>query len=117
MAAADELIESIDSLLQPGRLSLSDPADRIAFGCCCFIEKALSDPGWAGVVARMPELSLEIVIGIMLRLTASCAEGKFLRDDRDAAIGAILRAVGLDADQVKASLARLPLADSGVLPQ
>src|SRR5271165_3714471 len=52
-AVADELIDSINSLLQPGRLSLSDPAHRIAFGCCCFIDKALSDPGWANVLARM----------------------------------------------------------------
>jgi AcrR family transcriptional regulator len=49
-AVADELVKSIDDLLQPGRLSLGD---RIAFGCCCFIDKALSDPGWANVLARM----------------------------------------------------------------
>src|SRR5271165_5308788 len=30
-AVADELIQSIDDLLQPGRLSLSEPASRIAF--------------------------------------------------------------------------------------
>lgn len=52
-AVADELIQSIDDLLQPGRLSLSEPASRIAFGCCSFIDKALTDPGWANVLVRM----------------------------------------------------------------
>ena len=52
-AMADELIKSIDDLLEPGRLSLSKPAFRIAFGCCGFIDKALTDPVWAKVMARM----------------------------------------------------------------
>ena len=52
-AVADELIKSIDELLQPVRLSLEDPALRIAYGCSCFIDRALSDPGWAGLAARM----------------------------------------------------------------
>jgi len=147
-AVADDLIESIDTLLQPGRLSLSDPAHRIAFGCCSFIDKALSDPGWASVVARMaagsskgaentrrhlledlsqlskglqgsmpPELSLEIVVGILLQLTSACAEGRLSWHYRNAAIGAILRAIGLDAEQVKASLAILPPPAKAVRPE
>src|SRR5689334_13237434 len=35
-AVADELIKTIDDLLQPVRLSIDDPAFRIAFGCSCF---------------------------------------------------------------------------------
>ena len=52
-AVADELVKAIDDLLQPIRLSIDDPALRIAFGCSCFIDRALADPGWAGVAARM----------------------------------------------------------------
>src|ERR1700752_2113773 len=52
-AVADDLVESIDELLQPVRLSIDDPALRIAYGCSCFIDKALGDPRWAGLAARM----------------------------------------------------------------
>jgi AcrR family transcriptional regulator len=52
-AVADELIGTLDELLQPQRLSISDPLTRIAFGCNSFIEKALDDPAWANMVARM----------------------------------------------------------------
>lgn len=52
-AVADELIKTIDDLLQPIRLSMDDPALRIAYGCSCFIDRALAEPAWAGVAARM----------------------------------------------------------------
>jgi AcrR family transcriptional regulator len=52
-AVADELIQSFDELLQPIRLSISDPVLRIAFGCDAFIEKALEDRLWASLAARM----------------------------------------------------------------
>jgi len=39
--------------LQPQRLSMPDPLMRIAFACNGFFEKALEDPSWAAVVARM----------------------------------------------------------------
>lgn len=50
---ADELIKSFDELIQPSRLSLSDPLLRIAFGCDAFIQKALDDRLWAALAARM----------------------------------------------------------------
>ena len=146
-AVADELIQSIDDLLQPGRLSLSEPASRIAFGCCSFIDKALTDPGWANVLVRMataaprggeiarrhlfedlselskglsgsisPSLSLEIVVGIMIQLLGGFAGGKLSWSDREPAIAAILRAIGVDARQAKSALARLPLPPEGALP-
>jgi len=146
-AVADELVQSIDNLLQPGRLSLSEPAFRIAFGCCCFIDKALTDPGWANVLARMtagapkggeiarrhlfkdlselskglrvsisPALSLEIVVGIMIQLVGAFGEGRLSWQDREPAIAAILRAIGLDARQAKSVLARLPFPPEGALP-
>jgi AcrR family transcriptional regulator len=50
---ADELIQSFDELIQPFRLSISDPLLRIAFGCDAFIERALEDRLWASLAARM----------------------------------------------------------------
>jgi AcrR family transcriptional regulator len=52
-AVADELVKTFDGLIQPFRLSLSDPLLRIAFGCDAFIEKALDDRLWASLAARM----------------------------------------------------------------
>jgi AcrR family transcriptional regulator len=52
-AVADELVRTFDELLQPQRLSMPDPLMRIAFACNAFIEKAMEDPSWAAVVARM----------------------------------------------------------------
>ena len=52
-AVADDLIRTFDEMLQPYRLSIDDPLVRIAFGCNAFLEKALNDPVWASLVARM----------------------------------------------------------------
>jgi AcrR family transcriptional regulator len=146
-SVAEELLRSIDDLLQPVRLSLDDPALRIAYGCSCFIDKALSDPAWAGLAARMAatiarggevarrhlyedltlymkrlpkgsvsaELSLEIVVGILLQVLGAIADGRLSSRHREGTLAAILRAIGLDARQVKAMLARLP-ADRGPVP-
>jgi AcrR family transcriptional regulator len=146
-AVADEVVKSIDDLLQPGRLALGEPAQRIAFGTCGFIDKALSDPGWAMVLARMttaapkggeiarrhlledlsalskglrsslsPALSLEIVVGIMNQLLTAFGEGRLSWRDREPAVAAILRAIGVDARQAKAALARLPAPRKSALP-
>jgi AcrR family transcriptional regulator len=139
-AVVDELVKAIDDLLQPMRLSIDDPALRIAFGCSCFIDRALADPAWAGVAARMAaatptvgevarrrlledikryvkshggaisaELALEVVIGIVLQVFAAIAEGRLSSRHREGVIAAVLRAVGLDARQVKSVLTRLPV--------
>jgi AcrR family transcriptional regulator len=146
-ALAEELVKSFDDLLQPARLSLKEPALRIAFGCSCFIDKALGDPAWAGVVARMatgapiggeivrqrlfedlrnfskglpsgsvsPKLGLEIVVGIMLQLLGALGENRLTSRDREGAIIAILRAIGLDTSQVKSVVSRLPAPQSDAL--
>jgi AcrR family transcriptional regulator len=139
-AVVDGLVKVIDDLLQPMRLSIDDPALRIAFGCSCFIDRALADPGWAGVAARMAaatatvgevarrrlledikryvkshggaisaELALEVVIGIVLQVFAAIAEGRLSSRHREGVIAAVLRAIGLDARQVKSVLTRLPV--------
>ena len=146
-AVAQDLVQSFDDLLQPGRLAISEPALRIAFGCSCFIDKTLNDPAWARVVARMatsapnglefarsrffedmrrfseglpqgrtsPEVSREIVVGMMLQLLGAFGDGRLSRRHREDAIGAILRAIGLDAKQVKSVIARLPASKGGAL--
>jgi AcrR family transcriptional regulator len=52
-AVADELVKSFDELIQPIRLSLSDPLLRVAFGCDAFFQKSLDDRLWALLAARM----------------------------------------------------------------
>ncbi len=61
-----------------------------------------------------PELNLEIVVGIMLQLMRALGEGRLSSLDHGAAVGSILRAIGLSAHQAKSVLARLP-AD-GAMP-
>ncbi|THK35741.1 TetR/AcrR family transcriptional regulator [Ensifer sp. MPMI2T] len=138
-AVAEELVQSFDEMLQPGRVSLSDPALRIAFGCRSFIDKALDDSQWAAVAARMTaatpkggenirrrlfedlqqlptespeetsaELKLEVVVGIMLQILRALGEGRLSSLDRDAVISAILRAIGLGAQEAKSVVERLP---------
>lgn len=124
VAVAEDLVQSFDEFLQPGRLSISEPALRIAFACSCFLDKALNDPGWARVAARSPsglevargrfledmarfskgapqgavspELGFEIVAGSLLQLLRAFGEGRLSRRHREDAIRAILRAIGLD---------------------
>ena len=112
-------------------LSFEEPALRVAFEGCTFIDKALADPG-GPVLSRewlrspegrrdfpgrlfedlqqfsdgLPgspasaELNQEIVVGIMLQLLRAIGEGRLPSLDRDAAVGAILHAIGLDEDEV-----------------
>ena len=49
---ADELAHEFDELLQPRRLALDDPIERIAAGCGAFIVQALRNPAWGSLVAH-----------------------------------------------------------------
>ena len=49
---ADELAREFDELLQPRRLALDDPIDRIAAGCGAFVAQAMNDPAWGALVAH-----------------------------------------------------------------
>src|SRR5271157_4686029 len=53
VAVADDLISSFDEMIQLRRVSTSDPLLRVALGCDAFIERALEDPAWGALVARM----------------------------------------------------------------
>jgi len=48
----DELAREFDELLQPRRLSLDDPIERIAAGCGAFINEAMRDPIWGALIVR-----------------------------------------------------------------
>jgi AcrR family transcriptional regulator len=63
-----------------------------------------------------PELNLEIVVGIMLQLMRALGEGRLSSLDRDAALSAILRAIGLSAREAKSVLARLLAPADGAIP-
>jgi AcrR family transcriptional regulator len=52
VAVAYELAEDFDVLLQPFRLTLADPIERVAAGSAAFIREALRDPAWGCLVAR-----------------------------------------------------------------
>jgi AcrR family transcriptional regulator len=61
-AVADELAQEFDELLQPRRLAIQDPIERIAAGCGAFVGEALRKPAWGALVARgavsMPNIAL-----------------------------------------------------------
>jgi AcrR family transcriptional regulator len=52
VAVADELAQELDDLLQPFRLQLADPIERIAAGCAAFLREALGNPSWGSLAAR-----------------------------------------------------------------
>ena len=49
---ASELVREFDELLQPRRLTLDDPIERIAAGCGAFIAQTLRNPAWGALVAH-----------------------------------------------------------------
>jgi hypothetical protein len=53
-------------------------------------------------------LSLEVALGIMLQVLAAISQGRLSCRDQKAAIGSILRAIGVASRQVKSTLAHLP---------
>jgi AcrR family transcriptional regulator len=52
-AVAGELVAAFDDLMQPARLAIADPLDRIAFSCNAFIEKALANALLPSCIPRM----------------------------------------------------------------
>jgi len=52
VALADELAQELDDLLQPFRLQLADPVERVAAGCAAFIREAVGNPSWGSLAAR-----------------------------------------------------------------
>jgi AcrR family transcriptional regulator len=74
-AVANELIDAFDAMIQPQRLSISDPLLRIAFGCDAFLRQSLSDRSWALLATRMARS--HPTVGLLVR-------GRLSDDLRDA---------------------------------
>ncbi len=74
-AVADDLINAFDAMIQPERLSISDPILRIAFGCDAFLRQSLSDRSWALLSTRMARSHPRV--GLLVR-------GRLSDDLRDA---------------------------------
>ena len=60
-----------------------------------------------GRIAISPDLSQELVLGIILQLLSAFGEGRLSASDREGAIGAILRAIGVSGPRVRSTMARL----------
>jgi len=73
-AVADELVQTFDELIQPQRLTISDPLLRVAFGCDSFIGKALGDRSWALLVTRMARSYPAVGQGARSRLSEDLGE-------------------------------------------
>ena len=73
VAVAGELIHSFDEMIQGRRASTSDPLLRVAFGCDAFIERALEDPAWGALVARMARSNPSVGETARLRLKEDLA--------------------------------------------
>ncbi|HTR12283.1 MAG TPA: TetR/AcrR family transcriptional regulator [Roseiarcus sp.] len=73
-AVADDLIQSLDDLIQRQRLTIPDPLLRVAFGCDSFIGKALEDRSWALLVARMARSYPAVGRGARSRLSEDLRE-------------------------------------------
>jgi len=138
-AVADELAGEFDDLLQPFRLRLADPIERVAAGCSAFIREALRNPAWGRLVARgawalpsvgsaaranliqdlrqsaangrlvaiTPELSFDVVIGIVLQAMRAAGERRLSFSEAPAAVAAILRAIGIESNEAHAIVERV----------
>ena len=70
---AGELAHELDELLQPRRLSLDDPIERITAGCGAFINQALHDPAWVRSFPAPPpqcQVSRALRVGGSMRTSA-----------------------------------------------
>jgi hypothetical protein len=77
---ADQLAHEFDKLLQPRRLAIEDPVERIAAGCGAFVGEALSNPAWGALVARgalsMPNVALSARGRLIEDLGRAAASGR-----------------------------------------
>ena len=93
-AVARELTRGFDALIQPRRLALSDPLERIAGGLMAFLDKAIEDPDWGRLVLNgpaPPERGRAVRDNLIADLTAARQLGNLGLDDvelaADLAIG------------------------------
>ena len=127
-AVGGELRESFDQLLSPARLELRDPIERLSFAFAQFLEKAISETGWARLVVqsagslgpclranlkadiaeaiaqgqvsvRDVELAADIVIGIWLQVARGILERGAGPELKPQALEAVLRALGASREK------------------
>ena len=73
-AVGEKLGESFDELLTPGRLEFSDPVERLSFAFTQFLERAISDTGWARLVVQSSQSPNEFGLGVRANLKADLSE-------------------------------------------
>jgi len=66
--------ESFDEVLTPARQELPDPIARMEFAFTRFLEKAISEPGWARLVVASSQSPADFGRGIRDHLRADLAE-------------------------------------------
>lgn len=119
---ADELAREFDELLQPRRLALDSPIDRIAAGCGAFVTQALRDPAWGALVAHSAAAMPNVAGVARKRLKEDidrAAQGGHLGGVApdlafDFANGIVLHAM-LSAPQKRRSPAQAPDVVAGIL--
>jgi AcrR family transcriptional regulator len=106
-AVADEMAREFDDLLQPVRLALADPLERIAAGCAAFLGEALRNRAWGALVARgaaaMPEVGQAARDHLMEDLKLAAARGQLQETTPglafEFAIGLMLQAMQAAAER------------------
>jgi AcrR family transcriptional regulator len=73
-AVGAKLGESFDGLLTPARLELRDPIERLSFASTQFLERAISDTGWARLVIQSLQSPAEFCPGVRANLKADITE-------------------------------------------
>lgn len=121
-AVADELAHELDELLQPRRLALLDPVERIAAGCGAFVGEALRNPAWGALVVRGAAAMPNFAVGARERLAEdirrAAANGQLGNVTPELAfefaIGIVLRAMQAAAEG-RIAISRAPCVVAAVL--
>ena len=69
-----KLGESFDEMLTPARLEVSDPVERLSFAFAQFLERAISDAGWARLVVQSSQSTTDFGLGVRANLKADLSE-------------------------------------------
>src|SRR5689334_10373654 len=73
-AVGEKLAESLDELLAPARLGISDPIDPISFGFTQFLERAINEPAWARLVIQSAQAPTEFAQTVRANLKRDLTE-------------------------------------------
>ena len=73
-AVGAKLGESFDEMLTPERLQVSDPVERLSFAFSQFLERAISDTGWARLVVQSSQSATDFGLGVRANLKADLSE-------------------------------------------